>query len=87
MRSVITYFSGGVNYAVPSALAFDYCLRHLRFIFISYIITYYFQAEYSIITMACAMVLADLRFYMDFDDYMSSIDDNSEDLPEDKTEE
>jgi hypothetical protein len=35
--------------------------------------------------MACAMVLADLRFYMDFDDYMSSIDDNSEDLPEDKT--
>lgn len=85
MKSVITYFSGGVNYAVPSTLVFDYCLRHLRFIFISYIITYYFQAEYSVITMACAMVLADLRFYMDFDDYMSSIDDNSEDLPEDKT--
>lgn len=84
MRSVITYFSGGVNYAVPSALAFDYCLRHLRFLFISYIITYYFQAEYSIITMACAMVLADLRFYMDFNDYMSSIDDNSEDVPEDE---
>lgn len=85
MKSVITYFSGGVNYAVPSTLVFDYCLRHLRFIFISYIITYYFQAEYSVITMACAMVLADLRFYMDFDDYMSSIDDNSEDLPEDET--
>jgi hypothetical protein len=85
LKSVITYFSGGVNYAVPSTLVFDYCLRHLRFIFISYIITYYFQAEYSVITMACAMVLADLRFYMDFDDYMSSIDDNSEDLPEDET--
>lgn len=84
MKSVITYFTGGVNYAVPSTLAFDYCLRHLRFIFISYIISYYFQAEYSIITMACAMVLADLRFYMDFDDYMSSIADNSEELPEDE---
>lgn len=30
------------------------------------------------------MVLADLRFYMDFNDYMSSIDDNSEDVPEDE---
>lgn len=87
MKSVITYFTGGVNYAVPSTLAFDYCLRHLRFIFISYIITYYFQAEYSIVTMACAMVLADLRFYMDFDEYMSLQDELLEELPEDKTKE
>ena len=87
MKSVITYFSGGVNYAVPSTLAFDYCLRHLRFVFISYIITYYFQAQYSIITMACAMVLADLRFYMDFDEYMSLADEITNESPDDETKE
>jgi hypothetical protein len=87
LKSVITYFSGGVNYAVPSTLVFDYCLRHLRFIFISYLISYYFQAEYSIITMACAMVLADLRFYMDFDDYMTAQDELLEELAEDENKE
>ena len=87
MKSVITYFSGGVNYAVPSTLAFDYCLRQLRFVFISYLISYYFQADYNIITMACAMVLADLRFYMDFDEYMSLHDKLSEELEEDENKE
>lgn len=87
MRSVITYFSGGVNYAVPSSLAFDYCLRHLRFIFISFIISYYFQVEYSVITMAIAMVLADLRFYIDFDEYMALLDTVDEELPENDTKE
>ena len=82
LKSVITYFSGGANYAIPSELAFDYCIRQLRFIFISFVITYYFKAEYSIITMAVAMLLADLRFYIDFDEYMSvanTTDDKSED--------
>lgn len=78
MKSVITYFTGGVNYAVPSTLAFDYCLRHLRFIFISYLISYYFQTEYTIVTMAIAMVLADLRFYIDFDEYMDSMKEDSD---------
>lgn len=87
MKSVITYFTGGVNYAIPSSLAFDYCLRHLRFIFISFLITYYFQAEYSIITMAIAMLLADLRFYIDFDEYMASLVVVDEESPEDDTKE
>lgn len=86
MRSVITYFSGGVNYAVPNTLVFDYCLRHLRFIFISYLITYYFQAEYTVVTMAIAMVLADLRFYIDFDQYMAAVDEADEDTGEDESE-
>jgi hypothetical protein len=35
--------------------------------------------------MACAMVLADLRFYMDFDEYMSLQDELLKDSPEDET--
>jgi hypothetical protein len=37
--------------------------------------------------MACAMVLADLRFYMDFDEYMSLQDELSEETPDDETKE
>lgn len=81
MKSVITYFLGGVSYAIPGELAFDYIIRQLRFIFISFIITYYFSADYSVITMAIAVILADLRFYMDFDIYMSIV--NGEEISSD----
>lgn len=79
MKSILTYFLGGVTHAIPGELAFDYALRQLRFIFISFILTYYFAAEYSVITMAIAVILADLRFYMDFDTYMALV--NSEENP------
>ena len=85
MKSVITYFTGGANYGIPNALAFEYCIRQLRFIFISYLITYYFQAEYTIVIMASAMVLADLRFYIDFDEYMAL--QNQPEVSEDETTE
>lgn len=87
MKSVITYFTGGANYALPGALAFDYCLRQLRFIFASYVITCYFGAEYSILTMTLAMLLADLRFYIDFDEYMDQVNNPEEEESSDKTDE
>ena len=86
MKSVITYFTGGVNYAVPGTLAFDYCLRQLRFVFASFVITYYFKTEYSVITMVIAMLLADLRFYIDFDEYMEQVN-NQEEESSDKDDE
>lgn len=86
MKSILTYFSGGVNHAIPVELAFDYILRQLRFIFISFIITYYFAAEYSVITMAIAVILADLRFFMDFDNYITLLN-NEETTPESSDEE
>ena len=82
MKSVITYFSGGANYSIPKELAFDYCLRQLRFIFISYLITYYFAANYYVLTMALAMVLADLRYYIDFEEYMNQEDSDDTDEEE-----
>ena len=85
MKSIITYFSGGVTHAIPAELAFDYALRQLRFIFISFIITYYFAADYSVITMAIAVILADLRFHMDFDTYMALV--NSEEFSPDTDDE
>jgi hypothetical protein len=74
LKSILIYFSGGVSHAIPTELAFDYALRQLRFIFISFILTYYFAADYSVITMAIAIILADLRFHMDFDTYMALVD-------------
>lgn len=86
LNSILTYFSGGVNHAIPAELAFDYALRQFRFVFISFIISYYFAADYSVITMAIAVILADLRFYMDFDTYMALVNSEENSLENDSEE-
>lgn len=51
----------------------------LRFIFAGYIISYYFVSEYSVLTFAISVLLADLRFYMDFREYMDFLLEDPED--------
>lgn len=79
MLLVITYFTGGIKYSVPNELWFTYTLAMLRFIFVGYIISYYFVSEYSVLTFAISVLLADLRFYMDFREYMDFLLEDPED--------
>lgn len=79
MKSVLTYFTGGASYSVPNELSFTYILIQLRFLFFSYVLTYYFAVPYTVITMAIAVVLADLRFFIDFSEYIDAILNTSED--------
>lgn len=81
MKSVIIYFTGGLKYSVPNSLLFTYGIVQLRFLLYSWLITYYFQAEYSALTMILSFILADFRFYIDFSDYMDSAlqDEDDED--------
>lgn len=78
------YFTGGVSYSVPNELSFTYILTQLRFLFFSYVITYYFAVPYTIITMVVAVLLADFRFFIDFSDYIDSM---SNELEEDMDDE
>lgn len=73
MKSALTYFTGGFNYSVPLELTLTYALVQLRFLFFSFVITYYFAMPYTVITMALAVILADIRFYVDFNDYIESL--------------
>lgn len=82
------YFTGGVNYSVPSELSLSYALLQIRFLFFSYVITYYFAVPYTVLTMVIAVLLADFRFYIEFNDYIESMvdaltSDESEDSDED----
>lgn len=79
MLSVITYFTGGILFAVPNELWFSYVLSTLRFIFAGYVLSYYFNVEYTVITMALSVLLADFRFYTDFSEYMLNDLDDEED--------
>lgn len=82
MKSALTYFTGGVNYSVPAELSFSYILLQLRFLFFSYLITYYFAVPYTVLTMVITVLLADFRFYVEFIDYIESVlgVDDSEEL-------
>ena len=52
----------------------------MRFLFFSYIISYYFAAPYVVLTMVISVLLADFRFFIDFSDYIDSImDEDDED--------
>jgi hypothetical protein len=73
LKSAVTYFTGGFNYSVPLELSLTYILVQLRFIFFSFVITYYFTVPYTVITMALAVILADMRFYIDFNDYIEAV--------------
>ncbi len=42
----------------------------LRFLLYSWLITNYFEAEYTTLTMILSFILADFRFFIDFSDYM-----------------
>lgn len=79
MLSVITYFTGGIKYSVPNELWFTYSLVLGRFIFASYVISYYFLVPYSVLTLAITVLLADFRFYIDFQEYMEFLLDNPDD--------
>lgn len=79
MLSVITYFTGGIKYSVPNELWFTYALALLRFIFAGYIISYYFVVDYTVLTLSISVLLADLRFYLDFREYMDFLLEDPED--------
>ena len=87
MKSALTYFTGGYSYSVPLELTLTYVLVQLRFLFFSFVITYYFAVPYTVITMAVAVILADMRFYIDFNDYIDAVlglvsEDEDEDYDE-----
>jgi hypothetical protein len=73
LRSVLTYFTGGASYSVPNELSFTYILLQIRFLFFSYVITYYFAAPYTVLIIVLSVLLADFRFYIDFSDYIDSM--------------
>lgn len=76
------YFTGGFNYSVPLELSLTYILVQLRFLFFSFVITYYFAVPYTVMTMALAVLIADMRFYIDFNDYIEAVlglDDEEDD--------
>lgn len=76
MRLVVTYFTGGISYSVPNDLTLTYAIVQLRFLFFSFLITYYLAVPYTVAIMVIAVLLADFRFYLDFGYYIESINGN-----------
>jgi hypothetical protein len=78
MIHLFNYVTGSFSYSVPIDLVFTYLLLLLRFLVFGFLITVYFSVTYSIITMIVSVILADLRFYIDFHDYIDSIIDDED---------
>lgn len=72
MKSVIIYFTGGLKYSVPNSFLLSYAMVQVRFLLYSWLITYYFQVEYVALTMILSFILADFRFFIDFNEYIDS---------------
>jgi hypothetical protein len=79
LQKLTIYLSGALKYSVPSNFLFSYVLVQSRFILAGFLLTVYFQADYSVITMALSMLLADFRFYSNFSDYIDIVASNDDD--------
>lgn len=64
---------------MPESLALTYLLGVIRTILLALVICYYFQAPFSVLTIAIAILYADFRFYMDFSNFMDKMDGSMED--------
>lgn len=84
MQSVIIYFTGGASYSVPNDLYLTYILTQLRFLFFGFVLSYYFGVQYSVLTMALSVLLADLRFFIDFSEFMDKLFEYDSDDNEDE---
>tara|TARA_R110000796_G_scaffold4214_7_gene15968 strand:- start:429 stop:692 length:264 start_codon:yes stop_codon:yes gene_type:complete len=66
MEPIILYISGGIKYSLPTAFLPSYGLVQLRFVFSAFLLCYFFEVPYTVGVMALSVLLADLRFYLDF---------------------
>lgn len=66
MEPIILYISGGIKYSLPTAFLPSYGLVQLRFVFSAFLLCYFFEVPYTVGVMALSVILADLRFYLDF---------------------
>ena len=85
MNPLITYISGGIKYSLPSAFVPSYALVQLRFVFSAFLICYLFEIPYTVGIMAGSVLAADLRFYLDYIDFVdlelgNDDDEDDEDL-------
>jgi len=78
LRSVITYFTGGLKYPIPSELGLSYLLVQIRFLAYGYVISSYFNTDFTALTAILCILIADFRFFIDFIDYIEAILDSSE---------
>lgn len=70
MNHFLTYFRAGWLMPIPNELWFTYILKVLKYLFASFIITLYFSASYTVLTMVIAVLLADLIFYVEVQQYL-----------------
>jgi hypothetical protein len=84
MEPIILYLSGGIKYSLPTAFLPSYGLVQLRFVFSAFLLCYFFEIPYTVAIMAASVLLADLRFYLDF---IRFVDRGMDGIEEDEDEE
>lgn len=67
------YLSGGMIYTVPDSFVTTYFIVLLRFLFGIYVLTACIGIPYSVLLMSVSVLLADYRFYMDFNHLVANV--------------
>lgn len=80
IHNALVYISGGFMYSVHRDFSMTYALTQLRFIFFSFVIVTYFMQPYTVLTFVLAVLLADFRFFLDYNNYIDAIMGNDEEL-------
>ena len=75
MSLTVHYIMGKVFYILPKEFILTYIIFIVRYLFAGYILSYYFLAEYTVITMAISILIADFKFYINIYDILEHYDE------------
>ena len=71
-------------YSVHRDFSLTYALTQVRFIFFSFILVTYFMQPYTVLTFVLAVLLADFRFFLDYNNYIDAVMGDDEEEEEDE---
>lgn len=69
---------GDIVYSIPNDLWLSYLIRIFKYIFLSFLVSLYFETPYTVVTMAIAVLVADLHFYVNLQQYIDTILEDEE---------
>ena len=63
MNILTHYLLGKVYYILPAEFIVTYLIFIIRYLFAGFILSYYFLADYTVITLAISVLIADFKFH------------------------
>lgn len=75
MGYLILYITEDLVYSVPNDFWLAYVIRIVKTLFFSFLLTVFFNIDYTVLIMAVTVLFADFKFYIDLQHYLDIVEE------------